>query len=447
MGRNLIQLPVEIIQQIGENVLHRDRCKLSSTCSLFSNILEPFVFRAVRIENRAQDAKAIRSVLQKYGKHIRRLSFHGTASILIYDEGYDESEEDQNRLRAIESVKNEPFPDDVLLQLADASTLLPVLEEISINFNCNVVPEDSWDNFWEAYAFTYPGYSNIQSLYTLFLPFYKTISSLRNISVLTIHDLFPGDIDVWATEEMIEFLHPLKKVELCMYGNGHQPDYSDPYVELCEAVGERLLRNLTSTTTFSLGTSRRYNYLGGVETQVFPTSPPLKPGYMSALRNLELVSYFIGIKGEVRNFLVAHSGVLEKVVLHNCHAIHVGPDWTDGKWLGWEDLFDSLANTDPVLSTFEIKNDTLPLWDSAQAWQHDSGNPSTMTRAQTSRRRRYFSYRYVSEDGNKLAQDKNFRESRFEEGGDQRAYDNLMDIVEINALRKKLSREAVYKHT
>lgn len=71
----LSDLPAELLLRVGEHLDTADNRSLSSVNSQFRRFLTPTLFSSIRATNRYEDVDMIKSLVNKYARHVRRLNF------------------------------------------------------------------------------------------------------------------------------------------------------------------------------------------------------------------------------------------------------------------------------------------------------------------------------------------------------------------------------------
>jgi hypothetical protein len=460
MGYDFIHLPVDIILSLEALIPHSDCVSLSSTCSALRKTLGASIFRGLRITNDDCITKAIHAIARKYGSHVRKLHF----SVLIemkdlivndYDNDNESVEEklfvdkstDGNK-SATEASKEGTIPESIMKMLSNGQQLFPMLEHISITFRV--------DNPWELNAIRNWEYEGLETLnmttaYSLMDETYKAVSQNAQIKSLSINGMFSFHSACWSDDNFQKFLQKMESCELGFWGywDGHESD--GVYEEFCsdlmdfdKCLENQFVNNLKSVTSMCISFD---DHLGFASAgQIWPYNPlPLKPGFLPNCRHLKLVNCFL--RSDVKDFIVSLSKVLQTLKLEDCHAIQFDPDAFDHSTeILWEEFFNAIVESEPILSMLIVKNDNVPLTQEETYGKPLSKEESKNVRqirekfADPLSKRKLFSYTWVESPMGMSSKDHNFNISRFLDRGDQVAYDHLRKLVETNSQSNSVAR-------
>ncbi|KAF2670419.1 hypothetical protein BT63DRAFT_424365 [Microthyrium microscopicum] len=434
MPQSINILPPELIFLVGNYSNYSDRVNLSTTNSLFRDLLTPTIFRNIRLTNDVDDIEMISNVVLKFGKYVRKISFSGLFD-LPEDPISSDSEDGED---GDKEAHQKQVPDAILKMLAGSDPLLPSIDDISIQF----VPgpdEDMENAFWQL---TYePDANNIDydPLRNLLEETFQAVSSNQQLKSLTLLELIPYRAPIWREKDFHKFLGNIDSFTLSLWGAGNgagwEANTSEYYRNFCQELSEFFFKHLNSVTFIHLESSES-GPLG--DGEMHDIRLPLKPHHAPMCQTLELVRCFVA--EEVRDFVTSHAKSLQNIRLKDCFAEYeYGWQETTHEPRGWQKFFNEVVKSGPILSTLEIENDLIPL---AKGEQFGRGVESAGTQrirailTDPSSNRRLFSYVSLDDKYGMTFQSEEMNKERFDDGEDQRTYDELMRIVEANAARR-----------
>lgn len=455
MARLFTDIPAEILAIIEKRLDHNGLVSLSSTCSLFRQMLAPSVFKCIRFTNDESEAKEALKAVEKFADHVRELRFYGTfpSAENSYDgsgpeEGNDSDDSDEIDWRPAEKDKQliakiVPPSTWVLLKHNGPKNPLESLDTVTISFQPDdpqTWPHSTWNYFYE--EMTEENYA--PSLQALMSQTWILVSTNSKIKHLKIRELPPLHASFWDSENFGNWFRHLDSLELSLWGSsngaGWEANTAQKYCDFVDNL-RYIFVYLESLTSFKLESSPRNGPLGLQGLNYMPL--PLEPHFMPELRRLELFQCFAS--PEFVDFLGSHSKTLETLILRECYAEACQMRLAHNS-IWWSDLFEAVIASRPVLSDFQIVDQKVPLTDEEE-WKHDY-DPENFNEDDEVKEirevlkdpqsgRRLLGYAYLDDKYGMFFLDEEINVERFKEGSDQRTYDELMKIVNGNALKKR----------
>lgn len=416
------ELLLEIISHVEDGKRwHRDLMCWSNVSSYFRSLLAPYIFTSITLRNKEAIGASINLIAQsEYRHYVKYFYFVGTAPG-TYDEGFED----------VEGI----FPDVVESALANLGRF-PNLEKVRIQFALFFDEDHGFRTFWDLFESLETTDEQIEAegkeaWRALNTKVYAALA--RNVNPgfkhLSLDDLIPVEASSFTTPEFQELLGHMTHFDLSLWNDANSHycvNTLSGYGYYTNRFDELFFNHLSSVTHLS------------IDASAFPMgmSEPLHGALrlhsfqMPLLKSLYLNFIFVG--PELRDFLTSHAHTLERIELSNCHAGRVD----DLDFVSWAELFTALANEMPpelrtlcITSRHEIEllNDYhATLAENAEATRAVEFLKKYSERRLFSHACIDFKYGYVSEL-------RSTNLESFRRGDDQRAYDELIRIVELNS--------------
>ncbi|KAL9126628.1 MAG: hypothetical protein Q9217_004348 [Psora testacea] len=409
----------------------------SSTCSSYRALLAPYIFKVITLRNTERSALSVDAVANsRYVTYVEGLHYIATAP---GDSGNDNDEGVGVLSEEGESVPSEKgesvpntipvFPGIVHKVLSNLESFLS-LHTLSIDFafDFEVIDwnEESAEPINEAEETE--GWRAVMA---------KTFAALLEntylcIKALEIRQLPSTEVSTFRTDRFHDFLGTLERFDLSIHGSENAAGWNintlDRYLAFVSKLDEFFFDHLNCVTHFSF----RADETGpiGLEGRNHARLA-LSPQQMPRLQYLNLEHIFIC--EELVDFLTAHADTLEIISMRDCYA-NIGGLEENGIY--WEQLFTALYNAKPrALGQVHILPIDLPIEDEdAGADAERESCRRTRSLLEQDKRRRLFAYAMLNDKYGTLYDDEEQNVNSFLEGRDQKAYDDLMQVVhEIQA--------------
>jgi len=260
---------------------------------------------------------------------------------------------------------------------------------------------------------------------------YQTYNSLsqnieHRITALELSGPESIEVSTFHSEAFHRFLHSIQKFTLRFsYNRGFYMNSHESHLQFVHKLGIFFFDRLHSVLEFSLK-ARRTGPIG--LTGFRHAALALSVHQMPLLKRLYLEWIFIG--PELVDFLLSKSTTLESVSLHECRA-SFGNDSLAENGIQWRVLFQAISNIKPsrlcqfTVTPAHVEREAYVDEFTHELWKVMRNNPQ----------RRMFHYSNLNEEHGYLYDDGEAIVSSFLQGGDQEAYDKLMEIVQANASR------------
>jgi len=384
------------------------------------------------------EANNVLAILEKYGQHVKELKFCGrypankssitTPSTPGWEVGYWRKQmlpESTRSLLKLDGPLNEK---------------LIVLDTITIGFDSD---PPSMLLFQYLHGYLNDGglrhhSQNILLLNDLMAKTWTLLSENPKIRHLKLQELPPTFIEAWTFPSVTAWFRQLESLEVSLWGRSlgmtHCTGYPR-YFKFCFGL-EELFRHLEAVKTLKFKSGRE-GMLGLVDDGNDHIRLPFRPNHLPNLRRLELVNCFVC--PELSHFLEAHARSLDTLVLRDCCA-------KAGFEFGWSNFLESISSTNSILSDLQILSE-LALMTSYEF--HFTRNVRDLPKVERELMgvreslrnqkipRRLFEYALICEAAHKPLLDPEVTLSMYHDGSDQRAYDELINIVKLNALNKR----------
>ena len=323
---------------------------------------------------------------------------------------------------------------------------LRVLDTMSISFDSDVPRMLSYQYI---HGYLHRGYDgpqgqSISLLDDLMVKTWTLISENPKIRHLKLEELPPILVEAWTFPSVTAWLRQLESLEVSLWGRSLAITHcteSPKYSKFCTGL-EEFFPKLDSAKTLKFKCGREA--MLGIGEPDDHIRLPLRPNHLPNLRRLELVNCFIC--SELSEFLEVHAQSLDTLVLRDCYA-------KAGFRGGWSTFLESITSANPILSNLQIFFG-LALMTSHEFFM----TPNVLNFPKVERElmgvreslryqktpRRLFEYALISRTAARPLLDPEYTLSRYRDGSDQRAYDELMKIVKANALNKGIRKLGVW---
>ena len=443
MYHGIIALPYEIHVTIHESLdIEAIRC-LSQTCKFFDDFLAPRAYRCIQVRSTERSGSALLALAQgPRAKHVKRIQYTVTNPGNDADGGDDTS---TSQTSSSESDDDEivVLPKSVQDALSHVSQF-PTIKTVAVSFKF-VWSLEHGENLvlaWpvEGEEEEYPD-GDVSDLdisrgvtwSRLVRESFTAIAKNTTVERLVIDQLPPHSHKSvgYFCGSFFGFLETLEAFDLTLWGfdngAGWEANRHWSYQKLCDNLDNHFFRNLNKVTSLRFGT-----YDGGVLGGNGWTCPHgLKSAdQMPLLKHLRLKR--IILCEDLRTFLVTHIRTLETIYFEDCWG-----DLTDDENGSWDGLFTAIIKTAPqklievkIYPDGPIRNDYK-----RQDDQEDAETIEVMIEQDPGRR--IFPYASVDDKYGMLFEGEEENRSKFFEGKDQKAYDELMAIAEVNKAERE----------
>jgi hypothetical protein len=393
----------------------------SCTSKYFCSFLAPYLFESITLRNTEESGVFVDRLITKYGQCIKEMHFEG---LVPGDEKGDEAFRDTVNI----------FPEIVESILSNLSQI-PNLETVRVGFPIDFEEAGFSDHFFieeneiaedAAEAEVNEGWRALME---------KSFNALvQNTSPgfknLVIQNLIPKEVSTFNTAALQNLLRQMHRFELSMYGADNGAGWKLSGMPGFQSFVEKLdmwfFNDLTLVTDLSIN-AHEDGRIGGGYAHL-----PLDRTQLPLIKALRLKNIVFCPKLQI--FLVNHADTLEVLELTNCHA------YDEYYRVFWEDIFTSLIEAKPKkLRSLKILPRSLPLNDNDFPGDRMyMKNPDSDEVAEVRRilrenpRRRLFAYASISDKYHTLYDDEEENLARFLKGDDQRAYTELMRIIDTN---------------
>ena len=426
MAFSLSLLAPELQQQI-VNCLRTEEKALknwSCTSKYFRSFLAPRIFESIALWNTEESGSSVNRLITEYGQYIKELHFQGLAP------GNENKEEDFS-----DTIK--VFPEIVGSILSNLSQI-PNLETVRVGF-----PID----FQEAgFSYEYGMFTETESKEEVAEAeenegwralMAKTFDALvQNTSPgfknLVLENLMPVEVSTFNTAALQDLLRQMHRFELSLYGEENacwETSGSPGFQSFVGNLDTWFFNDLISVTDLTIH-AHEYAHMGGGFAHL-----PLYTAQLPLVKALRLKN--IVLCPGLQMFLVNHADTLEVLELTDCFACD------EDHRIFWDGIFTSLIEAKPKkLRSLTILPSKLPLNDND--FPDDNNymkDPDSDEIARVRRilkenpERRLFGYAFIDDKYSFLYRQEEDNLAHFLIGDDQRAYTELMEIVDANASR------------
>ena len=419
-----IELQLQIVQYLRDSSTAQNALyNWSSVSSYFRNLLAPFLFSSIILRNTEKSGNSVNLIAQsKYCEYVRHFSFEGTAP--------GDAEEGFSDVDII-------FPqvvENVLTNLGRFSNL----EIVRIHFPMGF--EAGWEAPWQLFQDpeSVDDRQNVETHEAWRALNTKVYAALaRNVDPgfksLELDNLIPAEASSFSSVAFQSLLGKLSHFRLSSWDTSgfFRGNRLFGYVDYTSKFDRLFFNHLSAVTHIDISAS-------DLPMEIFgnsDTSLDRNLTQMPLLRSLHLDSIFIDRK--LRAFLTSHAQTLEIVKLLNCHA---KPPNRNPDGIYWWDLFATLSRAKPrMLSEFQVhsaNNNKFELFDEFHSTQEVKNEAALALESLKSHpEKRLFSYANIDDKYGHVVDCEEDNLLSFQEGTDQRAYDDLIRIVEANKRR------------
>ncbi len=415
-----------------------DLLNWSCTSSYFRDLLAPYVFETVKLQNNAKSGASVLELTRsRHHELVKELHFVGSAP------GHAHAEDEAYR----DTVAI--FPKSVDTVLSDLR-VLPNLETLSVKFDYRFDDYSEWEEGLRLgdKEESDEEVKEAEKEFAWRALMAKTYEALiRNetieLKTLEIKELLPRKVSTFTDPAFHAFLSRLERFSLSIYGKdngaGWMFNKHHYYESMMEKLDEYFFNHLASATAFTLKAPEEgpLGLVGRIRIRLafWDYQVPL-------LKTLHLEH--IIICRQLIRFLLHHVQTLEYLSMNNCYSNING---VIGNEIYWEELFDALADASPErLSHVNINHkmnnseDMIPLtYEEATGTEEDKARGSREVKEargilQADHNRRLFAH--IDTD-HWVDTFHDFKENlaSFQQGEDQASYDRLMRIVNANAAK------------
>jgi hypothetical protein len=272
-------------------------------------------------------------------------------------------------------------------------------------------------------------------------------NTTSSIEEFEIKRLVAKEVSAFTSKDFRDFLGKLKTFSVSLHdwfeGMALVEERQLSFEAFAEKLGNYFFDHLQSTTDFSLKADRITLLCMG--SSVHHVHLALRPSQFPLLRKLALRC--IHICPELADFLIAHLGTLEELVMTHCQCLLPLLD-EDTEVMRWYEFLDALTEKQPprlrkleMTPARQIGEESLDEFDDERRYrglceflevEPERGLCKKTRELQVEDpKRRLFTYANYDEDG-RLTRDAKEELESLLKGEDQRAYDRLMAIVERN---------------
>lgn len=437
-----IKLPNEIRLQI-ISYLTDDQDKpfaLSATCKSLRRLLVPQIFRSIILHQSARSGGSIQALISAgHAQHVKELRYVAKAD----DPGNG-------------SIENEEAED--VLSSDSYATLghldrFPNLQRLVLTFEFDIA---NWDRaiFMFDQLETSDEVLHAESTLVwrkLLRQIFAALAansptSLRQLKALDIHKLPPVQVSVWETLTWQAFLSLFQELYLRVYGrDGGEGWHINTQQGICDFVptlAGSFFDKVSDLTSLTLAADIDCPFgLTGMSHDV-ETPLPLQPRQMPKLRSFACNYVFIG--PELVDFITAHYATLEMLRLYECYSAKLN-SVLFGNAFDWADFFRALKSAEPQLSALRqleigemetFFDEVAPIAFTYR--EHEDTDEVRLVREGLKEPgRRLFSYHCMDPDIGMAIEMVAENRAAFLKGEDQRAYDDLMKLVQENLSRQE----------
>lgn len=416
------ELQLEIVSHLKNTpTWQRDLLNWSSVSSNFRSLLAPYVFTQITLCNTEKSGASVDLIAKSnYRQYVRKLSFQGMAPG-DEEEGFSD----------VDGI----FPPVVESVLSDLSCF-PALETVVIHFDLK------FDRGWEEGFMLFQDLESpaqrleLEKTEAWRALNTKTYAALaRNIKPgfkhLTLQNLLPLEASSFSTPEFRTLLSNMTKFDFSVWWDqtGHSAANTRlGYVDYTQKFDALFFNHLVSVTHLTISAAGLPMGLYGFHHGALK----LNRFQMPLLKSLALESVFIC--PELREFLASRADTLESVQILESHA---GSYHNDNP-ITWAELFTALSQANPAkLREFTVlPSDGMELFDDYHAAQADKDEALlTLEFMKRHPERRLFAYSYIDDKYGFVGCLQYSNLDSYRLGADQRAFDELMRIVETNCAK------------
>jgi hypothetical protein len=430
MARSLGNLPRELQLGIAEALVdtpngHAAILEWSCTSSFYRSLLAPYVFETVSLHNDEECASTLLSIRRgPYNEHVKKLVYTGFAHCVSEKYGS----------HTIHSV----YPSLVHFVLSELGQFR-CLSTVEIRFPSNYYDGPCLDHLVSDETLLPMQSANdaeklkdqrIAIAQSLMNQTYKSLSQNVNhrIAALEIEDLELIEVATFSDETFHKFLHSIRRFQISMK-EGLDPDYKD-FIQDCllpsAKLGSYFFDHLRCVSEFVFKGVKT----GPTEfTTLFDGNLGLSRHQMPLLKRVHLERIFI--TWDLAEFFIGKPTTLEHISLHQCSASVDVEDGLPDNDPTWAVLFRNISSTMPS----KLQQFTVAPHSVAEVYEHEDIMPQDLETFASLPERRVFRYADPNwrHGGTVINAEETIR--KFMQGEDQQAYEELMEIVDGNALR------------
>lgn len=247
---------------------------------------------------------------------------------------------------------------------------------------------------------------------------------------LILENLLPKKVSTFSSPVFHALLGKMQRFEMSVYGADNGACWKinglEGYTHFTQNLGTWFFDHLSSVTDLTIH-GHQDGRLGGRYDDL-----RLNATHLPAVKKLHLTHAYL-CPG-LQQFLVGHAQTLEVLEMDNCHA------YDEDSQVFWDSIFVSLAEAKPSkLRSLKIVPENLPLEDEDFERDRMYMNEPVSDEVVEARRilrkspgKRLFAYCYIDTKYSSMYEDLEENLARFQMGEDQRAYDELMLIIDDN---------------
>ncbi|KAI5362216.1 Putative F-box domain-containing protein [Septoria linicola] len=370
---SILDLPAELLLRITEHLPFHSIKTASLTNSQLHKFLQPLLFKCLRATNQEEDEADIRCVIEKYGREAEMLAFE-----LHLSPGEGDDDSLYNVGNESEDSDRESGPQHRLTTLARdllSGQLLRDISEVRLKF----MPADDFEgedwgddhdlggiHIHEDHETQDDVSEREQSLLwrRIINETYQALASRKGVKKLELSKVVPRACSTFYSAEWQGFLGNVEDLHFSLWGSS-EDSHSNAvpgYLDFCEDLNDLFFTHLQRLTKLTLiadpGNPMGMN--GG--NHHLPT--PIRPSDMPKLMCLELENFFV--EPALVNFVRSHSKTLASLSLKNCLATST---YSDSGRYSWTSFFGALRECHPMLDTFTVTNERVPLTQDEQFHQ------------------------------------------------------------------------------
>ena len=464
---SLANLPSEILFILRDELHHADLVNWSSTCSLLRARLAPSIFRCIKITNNEAEAKQAQKTIEKYASYVQKLKLCATFPTEdlaeLSDSDYETGGEPDRKWEELL-----PPTTRALLDFNDPTHPLHAIDSFAVVFQPDS-PED-----WACYTYGW-FLSKADSPYTddiiyhplesLMSETWRIVSTNHRIKHLTIEKLPPHIAHWWMSEDFQAWSAQLESLDLSLKNDETAAGWETSVLACFHEYVRDLQEHISGAKSV---TSFKFENHGvgalGLCGDFHDVPGPLQEDSMPVLRRLEMVNCFV--HEELAGVIRGRAKTLEVLILRDCTAyLHEvrrplsdlesdGEEEEDdnddghsgilGVGVSWKAFFWEIAQNEPVLHELHVINKIIPLVDDEMYTENydpeTADEPMKIKKAREVLKepgKRLFSYATPNEKYGTRELEPWLNRKRLGYGYDLDAYDQLMEVVKANALKRR----------
>lgn len=413
-------LPHELCFQIFDHLELIDQIHLSATCKACRTQLLPEIFKTIRFTNDEALSNSALAAVEAYGEYTTRIEF------TCYARSDDELTTPALPLAASKVLNGH---------------LTRNLRTVQLEFDLDFDDDEVWDDnpntescsiyLFEAVEDADYVREKEQSWQwrALMKETWQALAPNNYVRELIIDKFIPKWTSTFRTDEFRQFLSRLESASFNIFGMdngaGWQTNTTWGYIDFLSTLDTSFFHHMSGLKHLHIQAS---DPLGLQGFHHIPLA--FRPMDLPVLESLKLEDCFIG--PELVSFVQGHARVLRSLDVDGCFG--GGGDMAENP-ISWAKFFDEIYKAEPSLVELKASGLEVPLSSDEQRTYYDDEEivRDIYQKLRSNPKLKLFGYEYLDDKYGMVMESWEDNVEQFNSGNDQRAYDRLMGLIEVNA--------------